>query len=171
MFRQAMLLEAVCLQCMLGRTIGRNMFRRLALGSPYSKPITATAEDGLQHPARVDASPGYTFVSIAALRIPTQRAMQCGYRSSIRLIVDSAVPYAQVEHAQAMESCARHSFGDNNGRSGQLAETITEAHVFRRNSADENDRLPEIRSPDSGILRETGSKRARKGCSQKYFLE
>jgi len=39
------------------------MVRRSALGSPYSKPstATATAEDGLQHPAsRWHFLPGYT---------------------------------------------------------------------------------------------------------------
>ena len=35
-----------------------NMVRRLALGSPYSKP--STAEDGLRHPASGRASPVYT---------------------------------------------------------------------------------------------------------------
>jgi hypothetical protein len=38
-------------QIKLGQTLpGYAMVHRLALGSPYSKPSTATAEDGLLHP-------------------------------------------------------------------------------------------------------------------------
>jgi len=36
------------------------MIRRLALGSPYSKPSTATAEDGLLHPVSLAPPPVYT---------------------------------------------------------------------------------------------------------------
>jgi hypothetical protein len=38
-------------QIKLGQTrLGYAMVHRLTLGSPYSKPSTATAEDGLLHP-------------------------------------------------------------------------------------------------------------------------
>jgi hypothetical protein len=43
------------------------MIRRLALGSPYSKPSTATAEDGLLRPASLRSSTGLYSVSIAAV--------------------------------------------------------------------------------------------------------
>src|SRR5580658_2270431 len=50
------------------------MVRRLALGSPYSKPSTATAEDGLPHTAHSLSFAGQYFASIAAVHI----SMQCG---------------------------------------------------------------------------------------------
>jgi hypothetical protein len=61
---------------MFGRTIlGQNLVRRLALGSPCSKPstTTATAEDGLLHPTSRWRFAGLTSASIAAARGSMQR--------------------------------------------------------------------------------------------------
>jgi len=52
--------------------IRQPMVRRSALGSPYSKPstVTATAEDGLQHPAsRWHFLSGYHFSIAVALTL------------------------------------------------------------------------------------------------------
>jgi hypothetical protein len=56
------------------------MVRRLALGSPYSKPSTTTAEDGLPHTAHSLSFAGQYFASIAAVHI----SMQCGQAMPMR---------------------------------------------------------------------------------------
>src|SRR5260370_18753847 len=49
---------------------GQLMIRRLALGSPYSKPSTATAEDSLPHPAS-----GCRFASLHCASIAAVNAL------------------------------------------------------------------------------------------------
>jgi len=91
------------------------MVRRLALGSPYSKPSTATAEDSLPHPASRSLRRA-TPSQYSRGTLPMQR----GYRSSNRLAVGSA-PCARVEPVRSLESCARRRLVDRNAHSGPFA--------------------------------------------------
>jgi len=85
--------------------------------------------------------------------------MQRGYPTLNRLAVDSVAPCARVEPDRALESSARHSPGDSNARSGPLAATETEAHVFQRSREGGSDMLRVRHIPGNGIPRKTGSKR------------
>ena|ERR1017187_3133846 len=59
------------------------LVRRLSLRCPYSKPSTATAEDGLRHPASRRRLAGFYSVSIAAVH--ALRNATIGLRTAIRL--------------------------------------------------------------------------------------
>ena len=92
--------------------------------------------------------------------------MQRGYPTLNRLAVDSAKLCARAEPDRAPESSARHSPGDSNARSGPLAATKTEAHVFQRSREGGSD-MPRVRHiPGNGIPRKTGSKRGRQRETQ-----
>ena len=63
--------------------LGQLMIRRLALGSPYSKPSIATAEDSLPHPASRCRSASLDYASIAAVNALCNAAV--GLRTAGRL--------------------------------------------------------------------------------------
>jgi len=144
----------------LCRTMVRQfMFRRLALGCPYSKP--STAEDGLRRPAAASAC--RTKHSQYSRRSrPTQRCDRASNRPAVRLLA----PCVRVGHVQALGWFAKHKLGDNTAHSGPPAATTTEAHVFQRSCAGGTDTLPGSHIPGSKIPRKTGSKRVGQGESQ-----
>ena len=112
------------------------MVRRLALGSPYSKPSTATAEDSLPRPAQYSSFAGQSFVSIAAVHvvmqcIPRQLAMQRDDRSLNRP-AQSGTLSDRAQLARALELYATRKSGDNTAHNERPAITATEAHVFQR---------------------------------------
>jgi len=63
--------------------LGQLMIRRLALGSPYSKPSIATAEDSLPHPASRCRFASLDYASIAAVNALCNAAV--GLRTAGRL--------------------------------------------------------------------------------------
>jgi hypothetical protein len=65
------------------------LVRRLALGCPYSKPSTATAEDGLRHPASRRGCAGFYSVSIAA--VDALRNAASGPRTGRRCVLQHCV--------------------------------------------------------------------------------
>jgi|SRR5208337_3472911 len=142
--------------------IRQTTIRRLALGNPYSKPSTATAEDGLLHPAIRPCLAGLYRLSISCGTHPMQR----GYRTMSCPVFGSAAACADSDRVRAPKSCAIHSFGDSTAHSGLPAATTTEAEIFRRARGGESDRLPPRRIPGNGIPRKTGSKRGYQGESQ-----
>ena len=142
--------------------LGQLMVRRLALGSPYSKPSTATAEDSLPHPASQCRSARLHLCQYSCGALPMQR----GRRTSNRRRVDCGSVYARAERVRAPESCARRNSGESNAHSEPLAVTKVEAHIFQRNREGGSDMLPVRHIPGSGIPRKTGSKRNWQGQSQ-----
>jgi len=135
--------------------IRQTTVRRLALGSPYSKPSTATAEDGLLHPAIRPCVAGLYRVSISC----DTHAMQRGSRTLNCPVVGSVAACADSDRVQGPESCVIHSFGDSTDHSGLVAETVTEARIFQRDSEAGNGMLVECRTHGNGIPRKAGSKR------------
>ncbi len=135
--------------------------RRLALGSPYSKPSTATAEDGLLHPTIRPCLAGLYGVSISCGTHPMQR----GYRM-LNPVVGSVAACTDSDRVRAPERCVIRISGDSTDRSGLVAVTVTEAHIFQRDSEAGNGMLLECRTHGNGIPRKTGSKRGYKGESQ-----
>lgn len=128
---------------------------RLALGSSYSKPSAATAEDSLPHLA--------SRQHLAKLQLRQYsrgaRPMQRGHRTSNRLLVHSLTAYGRVERVRALELYSKRSFGESNAHSGPLAATRTEAHVVQRTREGGSDRRGERHIPGSGIPPKIGSKR------------
>ena len=134
--------------------------RRLALGSPYSKP--STAEDVLPHPEKPMMLRRATLSQYSRGAHPMQR----GRPTSNRLAVDSQTVYGLAERVRALGLCSRRSFGDSNAHTGPLAATGMGAHVFQTIPEVGSGRLPARHTPGNGIPRKTGSKRAGQGESQ-----
>jgi hypothetical protein len=139
----------------------RQMIRRLALGSPYSKP--STAEDSLRTPARCLTPCRSILRQYSRGARPTQR----GCWSLSCQAVDSLVAWCGIEYVRVPKSCERHSPGDNNAHIGQSALTTTEARISQRNPEAGSDRPLESHIPGNGIPRKSGSKRNWQGESQK----
>jgi hypothetical protein len=146
------------------------MVRRLALGSPYSKP--STAEDGLPHPAiptnrfagihavsmqRWDSVLKHAWLCNAAHRdFRNYPAVGGGLIRRWLLGCSARAPFQYGNRA------TRHSAGDSSVRSALLAATTMEARIFQRNREGASDKLPESRIPGSRILRKTGSRTGRR---------
>src|SRR5450755_2839631 len=105
------------------------MVRRLALGSPYSKP--STAEDSLPYPARRQSSAGITRGQYSR----AAHAMQRGHRNLHWLVGHSVNPCSTMAYVRAPESSARCKTGDSTVRSGSFVVAITEARIFPKTRA------------------------------------
>jgi hypothetical protein len=82
------------------------LVRRLALGCPYLKPSTATAEDGLRHPASRRRCAGFYSVSIAA--VDALRNAASGPRTARRSVLQHLAPglkwFQHRNHARDVDS-------------------------------------------------------------------
>ena len=130
-----------------------NHVRRLALGSPYSKP--STAEDGLPHPAS-PPSPGSHDASIDRDEHPTQ----CGCRPWNRLDVDFLDVCDRFACARTRFLSAECSTDGNTVHSGQVATTTEAARNFQRSCGRGSDTPRRLRTPGNEIPRKNRPKKA-----------
>lgn len=139
---------------MFGRTIfgctmpnptmaNRTVPCRLALGSPYSKPSTTTAEDGLPHPERRCRRKLLSQYSRGL------EATQCA-RPASKAGVGSAAVYGRSHRVVVQKSSARCSCDGSNAHSERAEALKTGVRTFQRNPEAANDRLRDRRIRGSG---------------------
>jgi hypothetical protein len=120
------------------------MVRRLALGSPYSKP--STAEDGL--PSGQPMSPSRTSQrQYSRGPRPTQRNRQNLFHPA----VDSAAPWPPRQPAQGPELSAKHNTGGSNAHTALRAAVKEEAGTSPLPREAGTDRLLSSHIPGNGI--------------------
>lgn len=133
---------------MLRQILLRNfMVRRLALGSPYSKPSTATAEDGLPNPASRPRFAGLLAVSIVAALMLTQR----GYPIQDRRM-HSVPASARAAPVPAPQWIAGRKCDGNNVHTEPAETRKAEAQVFQKGYEGVTDRLVESHIPGNKTL-------------------